>query len=459
MPEAPAAPAPSRGELARRILALAAPTTLGSAVQSACMLAETWLAARQGTTALAGWAVVLPFSLLLGMMSAGAMGGGVSSAIARALGAKRPEEASALVLHAIIIALVFAAGFILPLAIFPRTVLGAIGGAEAAEAAAAYAMWSFGAGAIPAWLLNVLASVLRGGGRHALATRAQLAAWLLYPPLAFLLMEPAGFGLAGLGMAFALCMAAGAAGMAVQVLRGMAGFQPHLGVALQPALFWRILSVGGVACIMATISNLTTILVTARIKAMGPAAVAAYGVSARLEFLMIPLAFGVGAALTAMVGRAVGGGDWLLARRIAWVGTGMALCVTVPVAAFVALAPATTAAFFTHDPAVQEIAIGALGIVGPAMPFFGGGMALYFASIGAARMGHPVLAGLARIAVAVGGGWWLAEGLGWGLDGQLLGVALGIIAFGLINAVGVRPGVWRARGMSGPMTTEKGKPA
>src|SRR5690349_20676374 len=63
---------PTRGELARRILALAAPTTLGAAVQSACMLAETWLAARQGTAALAGWAVVLPFSLLLGMMSAGA---------------------------------------------------------------------------------------------------------------------------------------------------------------------------------------------------------------------------------------------------------------------------------------------------------------------------------------------------------------------------------------------------
>lgn len=445
MPEGTIALAPSRSELARRILTLAAPTTLGSAVQSACMLAETWLAARQGTAALAGWAVVLPFALMLGMMSAGAMGGGVSSAIARALGAKRPEEASALVLHAVVIALVFAAGFIIPLALFPRSVLGAIGGAETAEAAASYAIWTFGAGAVPAWLLNVLASVLRGGGRHALATRAQLAAWLCYPPLAWLFMEVGGFCLAGLGMAFALCMVAGAAGMAVQVLRGMAGFQPHFGVALQPVLFWRIVSVGGVACIMATISNLTTILVTARIKAMGPAAVAAYGVSARLEFLMIPLAFGVGAALTALVGRAVGAGDWVLARRIAWVGTGMALCVTVPVAAFVALAPATTAAFFTHDPAVQAIAIGALRIIGPAMPFFGGGMALYFASIGAARMGHPVLAGLTRIVVAVFGGAWLADTLGWGLDGQLVGVALGITCFGLINAVGVRPGLWRKR--------------
>jgi hypothetical protein len=79
------------------------------------------------------------------------------------------------------------------------------------------------------------------------------------------------------------------------------------------------------------------------------------------------------------------------------------------------------------------------------MPFFGGGMALYFASIGAARMGHPVIAGFSRIAVAVGGGWWLSQQAGLGLDGQLIGVALGITAFGLINVVGVRPGVWRQR--------------
>ncbi len=437
---------PTRGELARRIFALAAPTTLGSAVQSACMLAETWLAARQGTTALAGWAVVLPFSLLLGMMSAGAMGGGVSSAVARALGAKKPEEASALVRHALIIGLVFAIGFIIPLAIFPLTVLGAIGGAETAQAAASYSVWTFGAGAIPFWIQNVLASVLRGGGRHALATRATLVAYLFYPPLAFLFMETLGLGLPGLGMAFAITMSGGAVALAITVLRGGAGFTPRLRGPLELALFWKILSVGLVACMMATISNLTTVLVTARIKSMGPATVAAYGVSARLEFLMIPLAFGVGAALTALVGRAVGAGDWVLARRLAWTGLLMSLCVTVPVAAFVAIWPEATAAFFTHDPEVQQIAAGALRIVGPAMPFFGGGMALYFASIGAARMLAPVLGGFTRIAVALGLGAWLAEGLGWGLTGQLYGVAAGITCFGVIIACGVRPGVWRKRG-------------
>lgn len=439
------APPPSNGELARRVLALAAPTTVGAAVQSACMLAETWLAARQGTNALAGWAVVLPFSLLLGMMSQGAMGGGISGAVARALGAKRPDDASALVRHALIIALAFAALFIIPLAIFPRSVLALVGGREAAEAAAAYSAWAFGAGAAPAWVMNALASVLRGGGRHAVATRVQLLAWLCYPPLAYVLMEPAGLGLPGLGMAFALCMLLGAVIMAATVARGAAGFRPSLSGTLQPRLFWTILSVGLVASLMACVSNLTTILVTAQIKTMGPAVVAAYGVSARLEFLMIPLAFGVGAALTALVGRAVGAGDWALARRIAWVGTLMSLCVTVPVSLVVAVFPRATAAFFTADPEVQRIAVRALSFVGPAMPFFGMGMALYFAAVGAGRMGPPVVAGFTRIGLAVLGGTWLSAMQGWGLDGQLLMVALGITAFGLINAAGVQPAVWRAR--------------
>src|SRR3712207_5083173 len=159
--------APATRTILRSILALAAPTSLVAALQAASQLAETWLAARQGTTALAGWAVVLPFALLLQQMSAGAMGGGVVSAIARALGAGRRDEASALVLHALLIAVAAGLAFALALAVFPRAVLGFVGGAQAAEAAAGYAALLFGLGAVPAWLANTPPSPLRGGGRPA----------------------------------------------------------------------------------------------------------------------------------------------------------------------------------------------------------------------------------------------------------------------------------------------------
>jgi putative MATE family efflux protein len=442
---APPMPPPGTGVLARRILALAAPTTLGAAVQSACQLIEPWLAARQGTAALAGWAVVLPFALLMSQMSTGAMGGGIVSAIARALGGGRRDEASALVLHALLIALGFALLFVVVLAGFPHALISWIGGADAAAAAACYCAWLFGLGAVPTWLANTLASVLRGGGRHALATRVLLLAWLCYPPLAWWLMEPAGLGLPGAGIAFGLCMWAATLGMAVAVFRGGAGFTPELRVPLQGALFKRILSVGLVACVMATIANLTTILVTARLASYGPTAVAAYGISARLEFLMVPLAFGVGSALTALVGRAVGGGDWPTARRIAWVGAGMAFAVTVGVGLFVGLFPSATARTFSDDPAVVAIARQALVIMGPALPGFGVGMALYFAAMGAGRMRGPFLGAVARIVTAVGGGWLLGDILGFGLVGQFVAVALGITLYGVCAALAVRPAVWSRR--------------
>jgi Na+-driven multidrug efflux pump len=435
-----------RPEIARRILALAAPTTLLSALQVAALLIETFLAARQGRAALAGWAVALPFALLLGQMSAGAMGGGVVSAIARALGAGRREEAARLAGHALAIATGFALLFAVPLGLFGAPILALIGGAEAAAAGAPYAALLFGLGALPAWWANTFASILRGAGKHAVAARTMNVVWLAYPPLGWLLAEPAGLGLPGLGLAFALAYWGGALAMGRVVFSGAAGFAPAISAAWEAALFRRILAVGAVACALAAVSNLTTILVTARLAAHGSAAVAAYGVAARLEFTMIPLAFGVGSALTALVGRAVGQGDWALARRTAWVGGGMAFGVCAAVGLAVAIFPAGFASLFASDAEVLAIAALALSVIGPAFAGFGLGMAMYFAAMGANRMGWPVAAGLARLGLAVGGGWVLMDVLGLGLVGQFLAVALGITAYGALAAAGVREGAgWAAR--------------
>ena len=432
-------------ELLRRIFALAVPTTLAVALQVIAMLAETWLAARQGTLALSAWAVVMPFTQLMGQMSAGAMGGGVVSAIARTLGAGKREEAAALVAHALLIALVFAALFILGLAIFPHAILTAIAGPEVGALAAPYAMVLFGVGAIPFWLTNTLGSILRGAGRHGLAARVLVAGWAAYPPLAWLCMEPLGMGLPGGGLAFGLVWWVAVLVMGAVVARGGAGFTPVLRVRLRRNLFWRILSVGLIACALATLANLTIILVTAQLAQYSVAAVAAYGIAARMEFLMIPLVFGLGSAMTALVGRAVGAGDWTTARRTAWAGGLVAFGVASSAGLIAALAPGWVAGRFTADPDVIAVATRALSVVGPAFGGFGLGMALYFASLGAGRMRWPMAAGISRITLGAGGGWVLAHPLGMGMDGYFWGVALGITAYGAFTAAAVRPGVWPGR--------------
>jgi len=436
---------PDNATLLKNVLSLAGPTTLVALLQVVAQLTETWLAARQGTAALAGWAVILPFSLLMQQMSTGAMGGGVVSAIARARGASNNEEASALVLHALIIAVIAGLIFALGLSLFAGPMLDAIAGPQAKQAALPYVVLLFGVGGIPAWLTNTLASVLRGGGRHALAARTLVLAWIAVPLLAWLLAEPAGMGLAGIGAAFAIVFSAATIAMAVVVMRGGAGFVPTLKVRPSGHLFKRILAVGAIACALAAVANLTTILVTAQLRKYGTAAVAAYGISARMEFLVIPLAFGVGSALTALVGRAVGGADWRTARRIAWLGGSITFCLTCALGAMVAFAPHAFASFFTHDAQVADIASRALAFIGPAFGGLGLGMAIYFASMGAGRMKWPVIAALSRFAIAVGGGWLLADFAGMGMEGQFLGVAIGLVSYGFFTAMGVRSSVWTAR--------------
>src|SRR6516162_3170070 len=99
------------------LLRLAAPNVLVMVVQASVGLIETYFVGKLGTDALAGVALVFPALMLMQMMSAGAMGGGISSAIARALGAGRRADADALVLHAMVIALAF--GFAFTAALLP----------------------------------------------------------------------------------------------------------------------------------------------------------------------------------------------------------------------------------------------------------------------------------------------------------------------------------------------------
>src|ERR1700684_2888290 len=88
------------GPIAATLLRLAAPNILVMVAQSTVGLVETYFVGKLGTDPLAGVALVFPVVMLMQMMSAGAMGGGMSSAIARALGGGRRDEANALALHA-----------------------------------------------------------------------------------------------------------------------------------------------------------------------------------------------------------------------------------------------------------------------------------------------------------------------------------------------------------------------
>ena len=99
--------------IARTLVRLAVPNVLVMLAQASVGLIETYFVGKLGTDALAGVALVFPVVMLMQMMSAGAMGGGISSAIARALGGGRRTDAGALALHALVIAFVFGVAFMI----------------------------------------------------------------------------------------------------------------------------------------------------------------------------------------------------------------------------------------------------------------------------------------------------------------------------------------------------------
>ena len=89
--------------IAAALMRLAAPNIVVMLAQASVGLIETYFVGWLGTDALAGVALVFPLVMLMQMMSAGAMGGGISAAVAQALGAGRRADADALALHALVI--------------------------------------------------------------------------------------------------------------------------------------------------------------------------------------------------------------------------------------------------------------------------------------------------------------------------------------------------------------------
>src|SRR5262249_832250 len=213
-----------------------------------------------------------------------------------------------------------------------------------------------------------------------------------------------GSGTAGGGVALLLFYAAGTAVLAWSILSGrnIARLRP---TRLRWPPFREILGVGAVAAVTSVQTNVIIALATALVAtAAGPAA-AGYGTSARLEYLLVPLVFGLGAPLVALVGTNVGAGEPKRAVRIAFVGGALAFAITEAIGVVAALWPQAWITLFSTDARVIETGTDYLRIVGPSYGFFGLALALYFASQGAGRLFWPLTAGFLRMFVAIAGGW------------------------------------------------------
>jgi putative MATE family efflux protein len=423
---------------------LASPGIALALFQIAVSVADTHYIGRLGTDSLAGLALVFPMLMLLQMTSAGVMGGGVSSAVARALGAGNRDTARKLVAHALLIGLGGGLAFTLLLLTLGRGLYSLLGGRGVAlEQALAYSQVVF-AGAVLVWIANTLASLLRGSGNTLAPALAFAGTALVQIPLSGALTLGWGpfprLGIAG--AAFAYGIAFGLASLVMAILVWRSTLRPQRAhLRLEGRMFREILRVGAISSISALQTVLTAVILTGFVARFGTAALAGYGVGVRLELLQVPIVFAIAQALVVMVGTNIGGGQNARAKKIAWTGTGASALVCMAIGWSVAAYPPLWIQIFSDDPAVVDIGSLYMRIVAPFYPLFGAGLALYFSSQGAGQMLKPVLAGTARLVLVVAGGALVMQ-LGGPLAALFAVIAFGLTVFGGLTAYSVYKARW-----------------
>ena len=433
-----------QGPIAGQLLGLAWPVLVVLALQTLVGVAETWFVSFLGTDALAGVALVFPLFMLMQMMSNGAIGGGVSSAVARALGAGRVHDAQALPAHAVALGLAFGALFSAGVWIGGPALFRAMGAeGETLAAAVLYANLVF-LSAVPGWVASLLAAALRGAGNvrvPALVTAIGSLATLALSPLFIFGWGPLpGLGIAGAGVAL-ICFNVGSAAALALYMRSARSALRLAAAPLEGRLFTDILKVGLISAVGTVTANLAVVVTTGLVGGYGRDSIAGYGLASRLDYLLIPLLFALGTASVTMVGTNVGAGQHQRARKIAWTGAAISALATAAIGLAAALFPEAWIRIFSVEPAVIRAGAAYLERVGPLYLFFGAGMSLYFSSQGAGRMAWPFVAGMARLAIVIlmGGAWiGLVQG---SLNGLYWVIAASYVAFGSINVFALASGL------------------
>jgi putative MATE family efflux protein len=440
-----------RGPVLPTLLRLATPNVLGLFANTVVIGFDGYIVGRLGSDALAGIALVLPLAMLMLQMSAGGLGGSTTAAVARALGAGDARHATRLAQHALLLGL--AASLVFALLASGPALYSAMGARDRVLAqAGSYAAILF-TGAAAIWSVNVLAGIARGTGNMVPAALALVGTTAMHLLLCPLLVFGAGpvpaLGVAGAAASTVFCN--GVSALALLAWLSRRGSPVRLVGSpwqIHGTAFRSLLGVALPSSLGPILSNAAILVATAYVGTFGNLAIAAYGIAARLEYILVPIAFGFGGALTAMVAANLGAHQAARAKRVTWTGAGLVWLVTGAIGLVAAVQPSWWMTLFTTDAAVQAAGSTYLRIVGGSYGFFGLGLALFFASQGAGRMRWPLVASGSRLAVVAVGGWLAlhtTQALPEAPDSLYAVIALGLVAMGVTVSAATYLANWEAR--------------
>lgn len=404
-------------------------------IQGLVNTAEVYFVGCLGSTALAGASLCYPMMMLMSAMSGAGLGGGVSSAIARSVGAHDLEKAKSLAIHALALGAAFGIVFTILMELIGSHLYQAMGGTGDTLAASVAYSAAFFRGVVVLWIFNTLASIYRGLGQPAYPAIVGAAGGLIIviasPALIFGLGPFPAFGIAGAGIAVILYVTVGS----MVLLQRLFSTRSPLRLTFdnfrfENGQFWEILRVGLPSSVNTAVGTLGFMVMTGLVGRFGTTALAAFGLGTRFEFVLIPVVFGLGTAVISMVGAAVGAGKPERAKQVARTGALIGAASWGASGLVLAAFPGLWLRIFTADQQVLKLGYTYFRIVGPLYSLVGLGMILYFACQGAGEANVPLFLSLGRLGVALALGWALVA-YGGSVTAVFGAIATGLVIYGV----------------------------
>lgn len=430
------------GPIFATLLRLAAPNILNLVAFVAVVTFDGFFLGKIGTDALAGASLAFPWVMVILQTTNSGMGNGVSSAVARALGAGKRERADELTFHALLLALAYAAIFSTVTLLAAPFIFSWMGGREKMLMdALSYADVAFG-GAVCITVLNLLGNAVRGTGNMSLPAGVLVGCVIAHIVLAPLLIFGYGpfpaLGPAGAGWGLVIPFGVGSLIMIAYLRSSRSVVRLNFfGLAPRLALFADILKVGIPGLLNTAITNLSVVVLTGIAGQFGPETALGYAMGTRLEYIMQPIAFGFGTAIVAMVGTNWGARQYDRARRIAWTGAATIALLCGTLGLIVAVRPGLWLGFFSQDAEVARLGAMYLRIVGPVYVFFGLGLGLFFVCQGFGRSFAAMIANAVRLLVSAGAGLAAVYWLGLGTTGLFAAIACGFCIYAALTTLAV----------------------
>lgn len=429
------------GPIVTVMFRLALPTLAVLVVQTLVGVIETYFVSSLGADVLAGVSVVFPVLMLMQMMANGGIGSGLASSVARAFGSGKLEEVRSLIWHGIVIAVAIGLLFTGVIIFGGPALYQSMGISGAAlTAALSYSNLVFMTSPL-IWTVAMLSASLRGIGNTRTPALITLLGAVILLPLSPTLIFGWGpipsFGVAGAGLAVMIYYLLATLFLVKHMVSPKSVIKLST-VPLKFQIFKDVLGVGILASIGTIQINLTVTIVTAIVGTFGSAAVAGYGIASRLEYIQVPLLFGLGTAIITMVGINVGAGQLQRARKITWIGALIAFIFTTLIGFIVGFFPKIWLTIFSEEKNVLDIGTIYLKDIAPLYGFIAVGMTLYFAAIGMKRVFWPVLAGTIRMIIAAFIGWIVVTHYDANLSTLFSILVVSILIYCLITVASIR---------------------